>query len=174
MLSTVGFWDSFYAQKSSQRAEDKEWYLPSTTAAATVRAFVGAWERGPSPPPLRVLHNGCGTSPLGELIRRDPLVGSVVDADFSPVATTQLDDADSAADGGEGGRVVVTCDARDMRAVFADGAFDVVVGKGLVDAATAASEARAATAAALAREAARVLAAGGCWLEFSTLSLIHI
>ena len=47
MLSTVGFWDSFYEQKSGQRAEDKEWYLPSTTAAATVRAFVGAWERGP-------------------------------------------------------------------------------------------------------------------------------
>ena len=54
-------------------------------------AFVGAWERGPSPPPLRVLHNGCGTSPLGELVRRDPLVRSVVDAGFSTAATTPLD-----------------------------------------------------------------------------------
>ena len=132
-LATPLFWDSFYTQKADQPAALKEWYLPSEAAAEGVLAFLrhrqhhrgdscggddgagaGAGGSAALPPPRHVLHLGCGSSPLGATLRASGgLVSDVVDADFAPNAATG----------------VVACDARDMRGVFGDGAFDLLVGK---------------------------------------------
>lgn len=157
------YWDARYTHQTPENFTADEWY-----GAAGVAAVLGAVRALNLPPGARALEVGCGGGRLAETLAAE-LGLRLTATDISPVAVARREGKDSAA--------LVTWAVADAAALpFPDGAFSLVLDKGVCDALDCADDDDAADAAAddgagrggtptssraALVEAARVLAPGG-------------
>ena len=125
----ASYWEGYYQHHATQRGTDTEWYAPlgaflkMVPTPAALRSLLGEGKE------LRTLVLGCGNSELSEHLR-DAGYGHIVSVDISEVCVQQMR-ARHAADSRLSFEVG---DVRDMRGLFADGSFALVVDKATLDA----------------------------------------
>ena len=152
-LSTLDMWETFYAQHQDER----EWYVPTDVAMDSIKKIVS--EIGKARP--RLLHIGCGTSPLCEAIDKGlPHVQSI-HTDFSERAIEVMK--------GRFAEMELRCvDARSMGSEFLDESQDVIVDVGVFDSMAMDSTKAKENVGTMLREILRVLERpGGVYLAFS-------
>ena len=127
------YWERYYRHNASQRGADTEWYAPLAAflsimpTPAQLKALRAA--RDVQQSELRTLVLGCGNSELSEHLR-DAGYGNVVSIDISAVCVQQMQQHHAS----DAKLSFVQGDVRDMKRLFPDGSFDLVVDKATLDA----------------------------------------
>ena len=192
LLSTDSYWDDYYRQSPHQHVD---WYLPNhvvlhhvhselqqqqrqhqlklkrgTAACASkpTDAPVSPAVRPPrplSPPPLRVLQIGCGSSAITESLVSLGY-SDISNIDFSSAVIHSLQRAAASPSSRLPASISFSVmDARRLQ--FPDASFDLVLDKGTLDCVALSGERGSRGASGLLDEACRVLTAGGAFLCFS-------
>lgn len=125
----ASYWEGYYKHHAAQRGTDTEWYAPLAAfqkmmpTPAALRSLLGKGAE------LRTLVLGCGNSELS-LHLRDAGYGHIVSVDISEVCVQQMRSHHA----GDTRLSFEVGDVRDMRKLFADGSFVLVVDKATLDA----------------------------------------
>ena len=128
------YWERYYRHHASQRGADTEWYAPLAAfvsmmpTPAQLKALRAAARDAEQPEP-RTLVLGCGNSELSEHLR-DAGYGHIVSIDISAVCVQQMREQHAR----DTKLSFVQGDVRDMKQLFPDGSFDLVVDKATLDA----------------------------------------
>jgi SAM-dependent methyltransferase len=128
------YWEGYYQHHATQRGVDTEWYAPlgaflSMMPTPAQLQALRAVRRDTEQSELRTLVLGCGNSELSEHLR-DAGYGHIVSVDISAVCVQQM--CEQHAD--DTRLSFVEGDVRDMKQLFPDRSFDLVVDKATLDA----------------------------------------
>ena len=184
---SASYWESYYFHNAAQTGTETEWYAPLAAFRALVpepaalgrssarcsTAAGGGDSRSAKGQQLQTLVLGCGNSQLSMHLR-DAGYGHITSVDISEVCVSQAR-AKYGADGSQQLSFEVA-DVRDMRALFSDASFDLVVDKATLDAVFIATGTDAGASSyqqefdsvdRLLFEVRRVLAPGGVFISLS-------
>ena len=125
----ASYWEGYYKHHAGQRGTDTEWYAPLAAFVTMMPTPAQLAALAPQGREARTLVLGCGNSELSEHLR-DAGYGHIVSVDISEVCVQQMREQHA----GDSRLSFEVADVRDMKQLFADGCFELVVDKATLDA----------------------------------------